>query len=94
MLLAGLDGIKKIDPGDPIDENIYLMPEDKRRALGIKSLPRNLWEATEELESDNEYLKPAMGRDVIEKLIEKERKDVVEVEMRPHPYEFQLYFDL
>lgn len=95
VLLAGLDGIKrKIDPGDPIDENIYLMPEDKRRALGIKSLPRNLWEATEELESDNSYLKPVMSSDVIEKLIEKERRDVTEVEMRPHPYEFQLYFDL
>ncbi len=94
ILLAGLDGIKKkIEPGDPVDENIYSMPAEKRASLGIRALPRNLWAAAEELRSDNEYLKPAFTSDVIDKIIEKEEKYIKELEMRPHPYEFQLYFD-
>jgi len=95
ILLAGLDGVKKkIDPGDPVDENIYSMPAEKRKSLGIRELPKNLWEAVEALRSDNEYLKPAVTEDVIEKIIEKEERDFRELEMRPHPYEFQLYFDI
>jgi glutamine synthetase len=68
---AGLDGIKKkIDPGDLVDENIYLLTPERRRALGIKELPASLKEAVEELQSDMEYLKPIFTDEVLEKYVE------------------------
>jgi len=95
ILMAGLNGIsKKIDPGDPVDENIYHLSLEKRRALGIKELPRNLGEAIDCLESDNQYLKPIFNRSLLETIIEIERKMYSEVAARPHPYEFHLYFDV
>lgn len=94
ILAAGLDGIKKkIDPGDPIDENIYLLSPERRRALGIKELPGSLKEAIEELLSDMEYLKPIFTSEILEKHIEIVRENHIQVSIRPHPYEFFLYFD-
>lgn len=67
---AGMDGInKRIDPGDPIDENIYHLSEGKRRQLGIKTLPSSLKEALEEWHSDDICIK-AFGRDIAEKYYE------------------------
>lgn len=95
IVMAGLDGIKKsIDPGDPIDENIYHLSSERRRQLGVKELPGSLNEALDELESDNEFLKPVFPQEAIEKIIENGRKEAMEVAMRPHPYEFYLYFDI
>lgn len=95
VLLAGLDGIKKKkDPGDPIDENIYKLDAKRRRMLGIKELPSTLAAAADELETDNEYLKPCFTNDIIERIIEKERHESNEVASKPHPYEFKLYFDV
>lgn len=95
ILAAGLDGIKKkIDPGDPIDENIYLLTPEKRRELGVKELPGSLKEAIEELQSDMEYLKPIFTNEVIDKFLELTMDYYTQVSIRPHPYEFYLYFDL
>ena len=95
MLMAGLDGIKKkMDPGDPIDENIYKLTPEKRRAFGVKELPRNLIEAVESLNSDNAYLKPLFDSELIEWFASYERNQHVQVESRPTPHEFYLYFDL
>ena len=95
ILAAGLDGIKKkIDPGDPIDENIYLMSPEKRRQLGIKELPGSLKEAIEELLSDNEYLKPIFPKELIETWIELKMDEYLENNKRPTPYEFYLYLDI
>ncbi|MEM2315064.1 MAG: glutamine synthetase, partial [Candidatus Nezhaarchaeales archaeon] len=95
ILAAGLDGIKKkIDPGDPIDENIYQLTPERRRALGIKELPGSLKEAVEELQSDRDFLKPIFTDETIDKYIEIIMKGYVEVAIRPHPYEFFLYFDV
>jgi len=95
VLAAGLDGIrKKRDAGDPVDENIYLMSAERRRALGIKQLPPTLIDAIEALKSDNSYLKPIFTQDVIDKIIELESKDYTEIKLRPHPYEFYMYFDV
>ncbi|MCS7142749.1 MAG: type I glutamate--ammonia ligase [Aigarchaeota archaeon] len=95
MLMAGLDGIKrKIDPGDPVDDNIYLLSPERKRELGIKQLPTSLLEATQALESDCEFLRPVFTNDVIETWIELLRKQNLEVSMRPHPHEFYLYFDV
>ncbi|MEE8132418.1 MAG: type I glutamate--ammonia ligase [Nitrososphaerales archaeon] len=95
VLAAGLDGIrKKRDIGDPVDEDIYKMSPDKRRQLGIKQLPGNLKEAIEHMKSDHDYLKPLFTDDTIEALLEIENKEQMEVLIRPHPHEFQLYFDV
>lgn len=95
VLLAGLDGIKKrIDAGDPVDMDIYRLDSIKRRELGIKQLPPTLNAAMDALESDNNYLKPILTDDIIERIIEKGRKDTSEIALRPHPYEFALYFDI
>ena len=59
IISAGLDVIKKkIDPGDPVDENIYHLTPERRKQLGIKELPGTLKEAIECLKSDNDFLKP------------------------------------
>ncbi len=92
---AGADGIKKkIDPGDPINEDIYKLTPDRRKQLGIKELPGSLKEAVEELLSDNEFLKPVIPRDLIEVLTELQLKAFIDVNTKPHPYEFYLYFDV
>ena len=95
ILAAGLDGIKKsIDIGDPVDENIYKLTPKRRRELGIGELPGSLKEAMDALSSDNEYLKPIFTNDIIEKMIEMGNNSYDEVAIRPHPHEFQLYFDI
>jgi len=95
LLMAGLDGIKrKIDPGDPVDTNIYHLTPERRRELGIKELPGSLLEAIESLESDREFLKPVFTDDVIDTIIDLERKAYLEIAIRPHPHEFYLYFDV
>jgi glutamine synthetase len=94
ILAAGLDGIKKkISPGDPVDENIYHIIPQRRKQLGIRELPGSLEEALECLKSDQEYLKTIFSQDVIETIIEIETEDYKAVAIRPHPYEFYLYFD-
>jgi len=95
VLAAGLDGIKrKIDIGDPVDENIYSLTPERRHQLGIRELPGNLQEAIAELKSDHKYLKTIFPQDVIDKIIENGLREAKEVSMRPHPYEFHLYFDV
>jgi glutamine synthetase len=100
MLMAGLDGIKrKIDPVKagfgPLDKNIYDLPE--REARKIKSVPGNLEATLDALEKDHAYLLEGgvFTRDFIENWIGYKRaKEVQEVKIRPHPYEFYLYHDL
>lgn len=95
ILAAGLDGIKKkIDPGDPVDENIYLLTPEKRKQLGIKELPTSLKEAVESLKSDNEFLKPIFSQELIDTIIEIEISQHNQVSAMPHPYEFYLYLDV
>ena len=94
IIMAGLDGVRrKIDPGDPVDENIYHMTPERRRQLGIKSLPGSLEEALDELESDNEFLKPVFTREAIEKYIELKREEVMKERLQPSPIEFLMYHD-
>ena len=95
ILAAGLDGIKKkIDPGDPVDENVYTMPAEKRRALGIEQLPGSLIEAIYELESDNEFLKPVFPRELLETYIELKKDEWRHVNMYTSPIEIYLYLDV
>lgn len=92
---AGMDGIKKkIDPGDPVKEDIFKMSKSERKKKGIGVLPATLGEALDEFESDRKYLSSIFTNDVIDKIIELERRDQREISIRPHPHEFYLYFDV
>ena len=95
IVLAGLDGIrKKREPGDPIDENVYRIPPMKRRELGIKELPGSLEEALDELEADNEWLRPAFSRELIETYIELKREEARKINSYPTPVEIMMYYDV
>ncbi|RME56693.1 MAG: type I glutamate--ammonia ligase, partial [Deltaproteobacteria bacterium] len=96
MLMAGLDGIQnKIDPGDPLDKDIYaLSPEE---LVDVPSLPASLDAALDALEKDHAFLLKGdvFTRDAIETWLEyKREREVNPLRLRPHPYEFTLYFDI
>lgn len=95
MLCAGLDGIKnKIDPGEPLDKNIYeLSPEELAK---VPSTPGSLDLALEALEKDHNFLIEGgvFTKDFIENWISfKLDSEVNPMRLRPHPYEFSLYYD-
>ncbi len=95
IILAGMDGVeKKIDPGDPVDENIYRMSEEKRRQLGIKTLPRSLEEALDCLESDYQWLLRAWPKELVEAYIELKRDEARLVNSYVSPAEIQYYYNL
>ena len=95
VLAAGLDGIKKkTEPGDPVQEDIYKMSRSERKKRGIDTLPANLGRALDELESDRKFLTPIISNEVLDSVIELERRDQREISIRPHPHEFYLYFDV
>ncbi len=96
MLLAGLDGIEnKIDPGPPLDKNTYdLTPEEQ---ASLKTVPDSLEKAIQALEEDNDFLTKSnvFTSDVIEVWIDYKREAEIDpVRLRPHPWEFYLYFDV
>ncbi len=96
VLMAMLDGIKnKTTPGEPLDKDIYdLQPEELAR---VPSTPTALEEALDNLERDHDYLLygEVFTPDVIKTWIRYKRdKEVEAIRVRPHPYEFALYYDL
>ena len=96
MLMAGLDGIEnKIDPGQPLDKDIYdLEPEELKK---VPSLPGSLDQSLSALEADHKFLLKGdvFSEDVIRLWIDyKMKNEVAPVRMRPHPLEFQLYYDI
>jgi glutamine synthetase len=94
LLMAGLDGIQnRIDPGEPLDKNIYELPPEE--LAKVPSMPGSLAEACDELEKDHEYLLKGdvFTADVISQWIEMKRKEQDQVRLRPHPYEFFMYYD-
>jgi len=92
MLLAGLDGIQnKIDPGQPADYDIF-----EHKNGHIKQVPGSLPEALKALEADHKFLLAGevFTQDVIDTWIEyKITREVDPIRLRPHPYEFYLYYD-
>jgi glutamine synthetase len=95
MLMAGLDGIeKKMTPGDPLDKDIYaLTPEELK---DVPTMPASLEEALSNLRNDHEFLLKGdvFTDDVIETWIDwKMANEVDQMRLRPHPYEFALYYD-
>jgi glutamine synthetase len=96
MLMAMIDGIKnKIHPGEPLDKDIYdLEPEELAK---VPKTPGALEEALNELEKDQEFLLQGdvFTKDVISTWVwYKREKEVDAIRLRPHPYEFYLYFDI
>jgi glutamine synthetase len=96
MLMAGLDGIEnRLDPGEPLDKDIYaLSPAELSK---VPSVPGSLEGALNALESDHEFLTKGdvFTQDVIETWLEYKRgREIDPVRLRPHPYEFKLYFDI
>ncbi len=96
MLMAGIDGIQReIDPGEPIDKDIYELPEEEARRM--KTVPGSLEKVLDALESDHDFLLKGgvFTKDLIETWMEyKRKKEVDAIRLRPHPYEFYLYFDI
>ncbi len=96
MLMAGLDGVEnRLDPGEPLDKDIYaLSPAELSK---VPSVPGSLEGSLNALESDHEFLTKGdvFTQDVIETWLEYKRgKEIDPVRLRPHPYEFKLYFDI
>jgi len=95
MMMAGLDGIQnRIDPGEPLDKNIYELPPEE--LAKVPTVPDNLLGAIRELEADHEFLLKGdvFTKDLIETHIELKRKEYDAVRLRPHPFEFHLYYDV
>ncbi len=95
MLMAGLDGImNKINPGDPLDKNLYDLPPEE--LAKVPSCPASLEAALDALEKDHEFLFKGnvFTRDVVETWLDYKRtKECDPIRLRPHPYEFALYYD-
>jgi len=96
MLMAVIDGIEnKIDPGDPLDKDIYGLPPEE--LAEIPSAPGSLEEALAALEADHEFLLKGdvFTQDALDMWIEyKTDNEINPVKLRPHPHEFFLYFDI
>ncbi len=94
IVAAGLDGIKeKIDPGDPVNEDIYKMSDSARRAFGIKTLPRALQDSIEALKNDKDFLKPYFSNELIDTYVELKNQEI-EFATGSKERQFILYYDI
>ncbi|MEV5827166.1 type I glutamate--ammonia ligase [Spirillospora sp. NPDC052242] len=96
MLMAGLDGIKnKIEPAEPVDKDLYELPPEEARA--IPQVPGSLPEVLAALEADHDYLLEGgvFTQDLIETWISmKNEYEIDPIRLRPHPHEFEMYYDI
>ncbi len=94
LLLAGLDGIKnKIDPGDPVEENVYKLSAEKKREYKIGSLPVSLKGALDSLNSDQKFLEEVFTKDFLDKYSELKYKEYVAFAQTPTAWEVSMYAD-
>jgi len=93
ILMAGLDGVKKkIDPGDPVDEDVYKLSPERRRALGIGELPTTLKDALDEMKSD-EVIHRTLGSHIFDAFIEYKTNDWNQYCLYVTPWEIMKYLD-
>jgi glutamine synthetase len=96
MLMAGLDGIQnKIEPPDPVDRDLYDLPPEE--LAKVPQVPGSLDEALAALEADHDFLLAGgvFTEDVIDTWIEYKRENEIDaIRLRPHPYEFYMYYDI
>ena len=94
-MMAGLDGIlSKIDPGDPMDKNLYDLPPEE--AANLTCVPETLKDSLDALRDDHEFLLKGdvFNEDFIDNYIELKMGEFDEVRLRTHPYEYYLYYDV
>ncbi len=94
-LLAGLDGIQnKIEPLPPVDKDLYELPPEEHAK--VPTVPPSLEGVLDKLEADNEYLQAGgvFTPDLIETWIDMKRADITAIRQRPHPHEFEMYYDM
>ena len=96
MLMAGLDGVaNKIEPPEPVDKDLFDMSSEELAKIG--QVPSSLEEAMDALEADKDYLKAGgvFTDDLIETWVDYKRSNEIDaVRLRPHPWEFMLYYDI
>jgi glutamine synthetase len=96
MLMAGLDGIQnRIEPPDPLDKDLYDLPPEALAA--VPQVPSSLEESLDALEADNTFLRAGgvFTDDLIDTWVSYKRESEVDaIRLRPHPWEFQLYYDI
>jgi glutamine synthetase len=96
MMMAGMDGIKnKMEPPAPVDKDLYELPPEE--AKDIAQVPSSLPAVIDRLESDHDYLLEGgvFTPDLIETWIQLKREGEIDpLRLRPHPYEFALYYDV
>jgi glutamine synthetase len=96
MLMAGLDGIlNKTEPPDPVDKDLYDLPPEELKK--VPQVPGSLDQSLAALEADSEFLKvgDVFTDDLIETWIDYKRLNEIDaVRLRPHPWEFHLYYDI
>jgi len=86
--------LNKLDPGEPVDQDLFAMSAEQLRDMPV--MPATLSEALNELENDHEFLLAGgvFTKEAIESWIAYKRENEVDpVRVRPHPHEFELYFD-
>ena len=95
MLLAGIDGIQnRIEPPAPVDKDLYELPPEEH--ADIAQVPGSLDEVLQALEDDHDFLLAGdvFTTDLIETWIELKRAEIDALRQRPHPYEFDLYYQI
>ncbi len=96
MLMAGLDGVKnKIEPIAPVDKDLYELPPDE--AADIPQVPASLEGVLDALENDHDFLTEGgvFTDDLIETWVDfKRTNEVAPIRLRPHPHEFEMYYDI
>lgn len=94
MIKAGIDGIKnKIDPGEPVGQNIYTMSKEEKKSLGIENLPYTLKEALLELDKD-EVVKSALTTHIFENYIDAKEEEWESYRMQVHQWELDKYLTI
>ena len=94
QMMAGLDGIKnRIEPHEPVDKDLYELPAEE--AKGIPQVPNSLLDSLEALDKDREFLTAGgvFTDELIDTWIEyKYENEILPMQQRPHPFEFELYY--
>lgn len=95
ILLAGIDGIQnRIEPADPIDKDLYELPPEEHEQ--VAQVPASLGEALDALDKDRDFLLAGdvFTEDLIDIWIKMKRREISDMRQRPHPYEFELYYQI
>ena len=95
MLMAGLDGVRnRIHPGDPIDKNLYDLPEAELK--NIPTVCGSLTEAMDELNADRAFLKEGgvFTDDQLDSYVALKEEEIDRYRMMPHPIEFDMYYSV